>query len=75
MENVLQGLNHTVVYIDNILVTGKTEEEHLANLRIVLQRLQDAGLRLRKSKCLFMMPSVTYLGYQVDSGVRPIPEK
>ena len=76
MENVLQGLNHTVVYIDDILVTSKTEEEHLANLRIVLQRLQDAGLRLRKSKCLFMMPSVTYLGYQVDSeGVRPIPEK
>ena len=67
MENVLQGLNHTVVYIDDILVTGKTEEEHLVNLRIVLQHLQDAGLRLHKSKCLFMMPSVTYLGYQVDS--------
>lgn len=46
-----------VVYIDDILVTGKINEKHLANLRIVLQCLQDGGLRLRKSKCLFMMPS------------------
>ena len=44
MENVLQGLPHTVVYIDDILVTGRNEEEHISNLNQVLKRLQEAGL-------------------------------
>ena len=48
MENLLQGLQHVVVYIDDILVTGDSNESHLANLREVLVRLEDAGLRLKK---------------------------
>ena len=64
------------MYIDDILVTGRSEEDHIKNLKLVLTRLQDAGLRLRKNKCLFMKPSVTYLGYQIDkAGIHPVPEK
>ena len=44
MENILQGLARVSVYIDNILLTGKTTEEHLANLEAVLSRLEAAGL-------------------------------
>ncbi len=76
MENVLQGLKHTVVYIDDILITGESEKEHMSNVKNVLKRLMEAGLKLRKSKCEFMLPSVSYLGYQVDAtGVHPLPEK
>lgn len=76
MENVLRDLKNTIVYIDDILVTGRSEEDHIKNLKLVLTRLQDAGLRLRKNKCLFMKPSVTYLGYQIDkAGIYPVPEK
>ena len=76
MENVLRDLKNTIVYIDDILVTGRSEEDHIKNLKLVLTRLQDAGLRLRKNKCLFMKPSVTYLGYQIDkAGIHPVPEK
>ena len=76
MENVLQGLSHTVVYIDDILITGKDEETYLKNLKEVLTRQARAGLRLKKDKCSFMVPSVTYLGYQVDAeGVHPVEEK
>ena len=45
MEKVLQGLNMVVLcYIDDILVTGKTDEEHLMNLEKVFARLQEHGL-------------------------------
>ncbi len=76
MESVLQGLARVVVFIDDILVTGRNEQEHLASLGEVLHRLEEAGLRLRKSKCRFMLPSVTYLGYQIDAqGLHPVAEK
>lgn len=48
MENVLAGLVNKacMVYIDDVLVIGQTFEEHLTNLRAVLQCLREAGLRL-----------------------------
>ena len=38
METVLQGIDGTICYIDDILVTGSSEEEHLHNLEEVLKR-------------------------------------
>ena len=61
MENLLQCLPHVVVYIDDILVTGDSNESQLANL---LVRLEDAGLLRKKS--VFMASSVTYLGHKID---------
>ena len=58
IESVLQGIPHVLVYLDDILVTGQNTEEHLKNLEEVLSRLQQAGLRLKSSKCVFMSPSV-----------------
>ena len=66
IESVLQGIPHVLVYLDDILVTGQNTEEHLKNLEEVLSRLQQAGLRLKSSKCVFMSPSVEYLGYHND---------
>ena len=76
MENRLQGLPGVVVYIDDIPIAGTTEEEHLQRLSEVLQQLEQAGLRARRSKCRFMVSSVTFLGHTVDSkGLHPLPEK
>ena len=62
------------VRIDDILVSGKNDEEHLSNLRQVLSTLQKAGLTLNKSKCFFFRSEVTYCGYVVSKdGVRPLP--
>ena len=52
MEGILQGIPHVTVYIDDILVTGVTDREHLQNLQEVLTRLEKAGIRLKKGKCM-----------------------
>ena len=56
-----------VVYIDDILITGKTESEHLRNLEEVLTRLESSGFRLKCCKCEFLLPSVDYLGHTITA--------
>ena len=70
------GIPGVTVYIDDILVTGENESVHLQSLEEVLKRLARVGLRARKAKCQFMVPSVTYLGYVIDAdGLHPLPDK
>ena len=76
METLMQGLLGVSVYIDDILVSGASLEQHMENLSKVLERLQTAGLRLNRAKCSFLRPSITYLGHVIDSdGLRPTQEK
>ena len=53
MDNILQGIPGVVVYLDNILVTAPTVEEHLKSLETVLDRLLKAGLHIKRNKCTF----------------------
>ena len=72
MESILQGLRYVCVYIDDILITGTSEEEHLKNLSEVLLRLENAGIHLKKDKCSFMLPEVQYLGHKISAkGLEP----
>ncbi|XP_064395566.1 uncharacterized protein K02A2.6-like [Halichondria panicea] len=66
MENLLQGIPGVCIYIDDILITGHTEEEHLEHLTEVLTRLSKAGLTLKKAKCSFFLDSVEYLGHIIS---------
>ena len=76
IESLLQGIPNVCVYIDDILVAGKTYQEHINSLEKVLARLSEAGLRLKKEKCCFTTPSVTYLGYCINKdGIHPTMEK
>ena len=71
MESILNAIPGVVVHID-VLVTGKSGEEHLTALEEVLHSIMEYGLRLRKDKCVFLAPSVVYLGHQIDSeGLHP----
>ena len=56
METLLKGLPMVVAYLDDILVAGKTEQEHLMNLPQVLECLDSAGMKLKKEKCAFCLP-------------------
>ena len=76
MEGLLQGIPGVVVYLDDVLITGKTEEEHLHSLDTVLTRFEEAGLRLKLKKCSFMDSNVSYLGHNINAdGLHPMKEK
>lgn len=62
MEGLLRSCKGVVVYFNNILVIGATEE-HCHNLKAVLQKLQETGLKLKLTKCsFFKKKGVQYWG-------------
>lgn len=76
MECILQGLPHVSVYIDDVLIAGRTVAEHLETLEAVLTRLESVGLKLHFNKCSFMLPQVEYLGHVISGeGLEPSKEK
>ena len=78
MDQVLSGLKWTMclVYLDDLVVYGKTFEEHCERLEAVLMALDQAGLSLNPEKCTFAVEEIACLGHQVSSkGIRPDPSK
>ena len=62
--------------MDDVLIHGRTPEEHDARLEKVLQRLHDAGLTLNLQKCQFSQSEVKFLGQVViKDGIYPDPDK
>ncbi|MBW0591775.1 hypothetical protein O181_131490 [Austropuccinia psidii MF-1] len=58
---------YAVVYLDDIMVFSKSEEEHVTHVSTVLSRLRANNLFAKASKFLFHVSSVEYLGYVVSS--------
>ena len=76
MDTILQGIPNVICYIDDILVTGANEEDHLRNLAEVFDRLEKHGVRIKEGKCSFMQTSVEYLGHRIDAeGLHTTPSK
>ena len=65
MDRVLKGveLSTALVYLDDILVHAKSFEIHIAKLKVVLERLRQAGLKLSPKKCSLLRRQVRYLGH------------
>jgi hypothetical protein len=65
-----------VVFIDDILIYSKTEEDHANHIRVILQRLRDHRLYAKFSKCEFWLDSVKFLGHTISSeGISVDPTK
>ncbi len=63
-------------YLDDLLVSGKDVETHLANLKAVLLKLKDAGLKAKLAKCEFLKLKICFLGYKVDGdGISTMDDK
>lgn len=67
MDSILRGLDGVICYLDDILITRKSEADHMEALRKVLHRLREHGIRAKRSKCDFLKKSVQYLGHRIDS--------
>lgn len=65
-----------VCYLDDILIYSETIEEHKEHVRLVLQKLRDAGLYAKLEKCVFHQPQVEFLGYIIsDKDLSMDPKK
>ena len=65
-----------VVFIDDILVYSKNEEEHKEHLRLVLEKLREHQLYTKFSKCVFWLKEVGFLGHVISGeGIAVDPTK
>jgi hypothetical protein len=78
MHTVLRNENWSkcLIYLDDVLIFGRTVEEHSERLRAVLQRFREANLKLSPEKCVFLQNEVAYLGHVVSKdGLKTCPKK
>ena len=76
INKVIKGLPFAFGYLDDVLIHSPDIETHLQHMRIFFQRLREADLKLKDSKCNYFKTHVQYLGHLVSGkGIRPLPEK
>ena len=74
MQNTLGELNlmYCVIYLDDVIVFGRTKEEHLERLHVVFERFREFNLKLKPSKCSFFQLEIVYLAHHVSQwGILP----
>ena len=76
VDEVLRGLPFAFGYLDDILIFSPDIKTHLYHIEILFQRLREAKLKLKESKCNFLKKHVQYLGHLISGeGIEPVPEK
>ncbi|XP_055543303.1 uncharacterized protein K02A2.6-like [Wyeomyia smithii] len=76
MESILVGCKNTVVFIDDIMIFGETEQEHDSAVKLTLQVLSQYGILLNDHKCKFKQQEIVFLGHKLSAnGVSPCEEK
>ena len=78
MNLTLSGMlwSECLVYLDDIIIFGRTFEEHLSHLASVLERPREVNLKAKLSKCNFLKQQVHYLGHVISSdGIATDPSK
>ena len=73
MDTVCRDLPFTFIYLDDLLIASTDLNTHLHHLRLVLERLQEAGLIVNMDKCEFGVSETTLFGHHVSAdGIHPI---
>ena len=68
MQNTLDELNlmYCMIYLDDVIIFGRMEEEDLKHLRVVFKKFQEFILKLKPSKCLFFQSEIIYLAHHIS---------
>ena len=76
MTGVLKDLPFVMAYLDDIIIYSSTPEEHLEHIRTVFEKLCDAKLSMKLSKCHFFAKEMQYLRHILGKeGIKPVPAK
>ncbi len=76
MDQMLHGLDNVLCRADDVLIKGSAVPEHLDTLQQTFTRLNEHAVHLNKDKCVFLQPSVEYMGHVVDQeGLHPMQSK
>ena len=77
MDRLIDGLSDfSGAYLDDLVVHSESWSDHVKHLRVIFERLRQAGLTAKPSKCQYAMSQCVYLGHVVGNGsVRPEPSK
>lgn len=76
VDETYEGLRGVACIVDDIIVFGKTKQEHDTNLRAMLNRTRERGIRLNPDKCRFCVSEVSYFGHKLTAdGLKPDPLK
>ena len=76
MKKILGDLQFIEIYLDDVIIYSSNYEQHLEHLRIVLERIRTANLKLNKEKCKFGKPEIEFLGFRIVNGQKfPNDEK
>ena len=67
MQQLLGDVGDVYIYLDNIIIFSKSIQSHFRTLELVLTRLQQAGMKIKISKCQFLKKSLEFLGHVVTS--------
>lgn len=75
MEEILEGCVSVAIYLDDILVFAKTEEEHDDNLAVVMRRLKEHSVKLNYEKCKFKVQQCKFLGFDLSNSGYTVAEE
>ncbi|XP_060603332.1 uncharacterized protein K02A2.6-like [Ruditapes philippinarum] len=67
IEQIMEDIPNVQVILDDMIITGSDDKEHLEILEQVLKRLDEYGLRVNVEKCKFMEPKVEFCGHEIDA--------
>lgn len=66
IEQLLSGFPGVAVFLDDIMITVETDEEHIHRIEEVFKRLNEHNMRINLEKSEFMKPSIEYCGFLID---------
>ena len=76
MTGVLKDFSFAITYLDDIIIFSRTADEHLNHIKQVFEKLQNAHLLMKLSKCDFFTKEIQYLRHILSTtGIRPLPLK